>query len=99
MATHAKHHTYTSAADRVRRAIDAGGERVWSVQDFPNLPFPAVAQTLSRLSRRGLIQRVSKGLYYRPLQTAFGMSRPNPKLLRHAGAKTRTVFPSGLTAA
>jgi hypothetical protein len=99
METHAKHHQKLSAADRVRRAIDGGGERVWSVQDFPKLPFPAVAQTLSRLARAGELQRVSKGLYYRPRKTAFGMSRPNPKLLKEKGAKTRAVFPSGLTAA
>ena len=47
-----------AAADRVRRAIDGGGERVWSVQDFPGLPFPAVAQTLSRLARA---RRTSSG--------------------------------------
>lgn len=99
METHAKRRVKSSAANQVRRAIEAGGERVWSVQDFPNLPFPAVAQTLSRLARHGDIRRVSKGLYYRPRKTAFGMSRPNPKLLRSAGSRTRTVFPSGLTAA
>ncbi|GIW88283.1 MAG: hypothetical protein KatS3mg108_2607 [Isosphaeraceae bacterium] len=99
MEKHAEHHQTLSAADRVRRAIDGGGERVWSVQDFPKLPFPAVAQTLSRLARAGELQRVSKGLYYRPRKTAFGMSRPNPELLREKGARTRAVFPSGLTAA
>lgn len=99
MATHARHQAKTSAAERVRKSIESGGERVWSVQDFPNLPFSAVAQTLSRLARAGALQRVTKGLYYRPRKTAFGMSWPNPKLLRAAGAKTRTVFPSGLTAA
>lgn len=99
MATHAKQHDRTSAAHQVRRAIQAGDERVWSVQDFPKLPFPAVAQTLSRLARAGDLQRVSKGLYYKPRKTAFGMSRPNPKLLRAKGAESRAVFPAGLTAA
>jgi len=97
MAPHAKQQK--SAAEQVRRSIESGGERVWSVQDFPKLPFPAVAQTLSRLARAGDLQRVSKGIYYRARKTAFGMSRPNPKLLRAKGAKTRTMFPSGLTAA
>ncbi|MBI1213760.1 MAG: hypothetical protein GC190_20055 [Alphaproteobacteria bacterium] len=99
MDTHASRTTRTTAADQVRRAIESGGERVWSVQDFPDLPFPAVAQTLSRLARSGGIQRVSKGLYYRPRETAFGQSRPSPTLLRNAGKKTHPVFPSGLTAA
>ena len=99
MGTNASQHTRGSAADQVRRAIDRGGERVWAVRDFPQLPFPAVAQALSRLTRGGTLQRVSKGLYYRPRKTAFGMSRPNPKLLREAGGRTRAVFPSGLTAA
>jgi hypothetical protein len=99
MATREKHQTVPSAAEKIRRAIEAGGERVWTVQDFGGLPVPAVAQTLSRLARRGTIKRVSKGLYYRPRATAFGPSRPNPTLLRRAAAKDRRFFPAGTTAA
>lgn len=99
MATDEKYRAAASAADRVRRAIEAGGERIWTVQDFQGLPFPAVTQTLSRLTRRGEIQRIGKGLYYKPRQTPFGTSRPNPRLLRSIAARDHSVFPAGLTAA
>lgn len=99
MGTHEPSHARTSAADRVRRAIESGGERVWTIRDFSSLPPPVVAQTLSRLTRSGAIQRVGKGLYYKPRRTAFGTSRPNPKLFRSLAGKGRAVFPAGLTAA
>jgi len=56
----------TSIAKKVRARIEAGGERVWRLTDFENMPFMAAAQALSRLFRLGIIQRLGKGLYYRP---------------------------------
>jgi len=41
----------------------------------------AVAQALSRLTRQGIIERLSKGVYYRARQTAFGKSLPSPAAL------------------
>ena len=35
----------------IRRRIEAGGERLWRLEDFADLPFTAVAQALSRLAR------------------------------------------------
>src|SRR5438309_11698813 len=61
----------------VRQQIERGGERLWRLDDFRNLPFEAVAQALSRLTRQGLLERLSKGLYYSTRQTAFGQTRPN----------------------
>ncbi len=37
----------------VREQIEAGGERVWRLADFEDMPFTAVAQALSRLFRLG----------------------------------------------
>ena len=68
-----------NTAAAVRRRIEAGGERLWRLADFDGMPFTAVAQTLSRLVRRGVIQRLGKGLYYRATPTAFGPSRPNAR--------------------
>jgi hypothetical protein len=87
-----------SVADTVRRRIEAGGDRVWRYCDFRGLPFTAVAQSLSRLARRGAIQRLGKGLYYRPRETVFGPSKPNPAKLRELLVGQRT-FPAGLAAA
>ena len=48
----------------VRQQIERGGERLWRLDDFRNLPLEAVAQALSRLKRQGRLERLSKGVYY-----------------------------------
>ncbi len=83
----------------VRRRIEGGGERIWRFDDFRDLPFSAVAQALSRLTREGFIERLSKGVYYRHRQTVFGKSRPNPAAMRKLAAKNNPIFPSGIAAA
>lgn len=88
-----------NTAETVRRRIEASGERVWRLADFEGLPFTAVAQALSRLSRRGVIQRLGKGLYYRPRPTAFGESKPNSAQIRSLPVRRRGVFPAGVAAA
>jgi hypothetical protein len=87
----------SSIMRRVRDRIERGGERVWKLDDFRDLPFSAVAQALSRLSRDGRIERLSKGVYYRSRTTALGKSQPNPTSIRQLSRKS--VFPSGLAAA
>jgi hypothetical protein len=87
-----------NAARTVRQQIEAGGERVWRMSDFAGLPFPAVAQTLSRMTRQGQLRRLGKGLYYRQRQTAFGPSLPNPAVIRSLPVRQR-AFPAGLAAA
>lgn len=86
-------------AKSVRDRIDLGGERVWRISDFENLPFSAVAQALSRLCRLGIIQRLGKGIYFKPRQTAFGPSRPDPSKLRTLPVIGKGIFPSGYAAA
>lgn len=83
----------------VRQRIERGGERLWRFDDFRDLPFSAVAKALSRLTRVGTIERLSKGTYYRTRQSTFGKSRPNPTTIRQLAARHKTVFPSGLAAA
>lgn len=83
----------------VRRRVKRGGERLWRLEDFRDLPFAAVAQSLSRLAKAGLIERLSKGVYYRARQTAFGKSRPSPAAMQKLAAKRKRLFPSGTAAA
>jgi hypothetical protein len=83
----------------VGRRIELGGERVWQLEDFRDLPSTAVAQALSRLARRGAIQRLSKGIYYRSRETTFGKSRPNPAEIQKLAARRKTIFPAGIAAA
>jgi hypothetical protein len=90
---------HRAIAETVRRRIESGGERVWQFSDFDGMPFTAIAQTLSRLARQGVIQRLGKGLYYRPRQTAFGPSRPNAARIRALPVRRKKAFPSGVAAA
>jgi len=87
------------AADFVRRRVERGGERLWRFEDFGGLPVAAVAQALSRMVRGGQLERLSKGIYYRPRQTRFGKSRPNPAAIRGLASARRTCFPAGVAAA
>ena len=66
-----------STATRVYERVRAGGERYWSLSDFRDLPATAVAHALSRLASQGELQRLRKGLYYRPKLTAIGPSGPS----------------------
>lgn len=83
----------------IRRRIERGGERLWRFEDFRDIPSSAVAQALSRLNRQGMLQRLSKGVYYRPQQTTFGKSLPNPAIMQKLASRRKTVFPSGIVAA
>lgn len=86
-------------ASLVRQRIERDGERLWRLDDFKGSSFAAVAQALSRLTREGVIERLSKGVYYRCRPTAFGKSRPNPDAVHHLAARRRAIFPAGLAAA
>jgi hypothetical protein len=100
METNAIHSTNTRpVAALIQQRIERGGERLWRFADFDGLPFTAIAQALSRLTRAGKIERLSKGIYYRSRQTAFGKSRPNPSAIRKLAGKRTTVFPAGIAAA
>ena len=87
------------AARQIRSRVERGDARLWRMQDFDGLPPAAVAQALSRLAREGVLERVSKGIYYRPRSTAFGQSVPNPAAMRKLASRRKHVFPSGIAAA
>ena len=86
-------------AKLIRERIERGGERLWRLEDFDGLPSTAVAQALSRLTRQGILERLSKGTYYRPRQTTFGKSVPNPATIQKLASRRKNVFPSGISAA
>jgi len=83
----------------VRERIEQGGERVWRLEDFQDLPFSTAARALSRLTHLKVIERLSKGVYYRARPTAFGTSRPKPAAISKLASKRKDVFPSGISAA
>lgn len=99
MATSMRTSSSPGTARLVLQQIETGGERLWRLEDFGSLPFGAVAQALSRLHRNGQLERLGKGIYFRPRRTVFGTSRPNPAILRSVAARNAKLFPAGLSAA
>ncbi len=87
-----------SAARIVRDRVQRGGARFWGHADFHRLPPAAVATALSRLAREGELQRVGKGVYYRPVPTSLGMSMPAASGVA-AATLTAPLHPAGLSAA
>jgi hypothetical protein len=86
-------------AHTVRQRINRGGERVWRLDDFSDMPFMAVAKALSRLAKQGAIERLSKGVYFRGRNTTFGKSKPNSSAVQKLASRRSTVFPAGIAAA
>ena len=87
-----------SAAGTIRARIQRGGARYWKHADFAGLPAAAIATALSRLAGEGLLQRVGKGVYYRPVTTSFGLSLPSASS-KAALSLRGPLFLSGLSAA
>jgi len=98
MVTRPTGHDAVPASQRVRSRVRRGGEHFWRHTDFADLPPAAVSQALSRLTKRGELQRVRKGLYYRSRPTVLGPSRPAPDAVAVRNSTTR-LHPAGLTAA
>ncbi len=89
-----------AAAKIIRRKVEEGTEdRLWTFDDFASLPAPAVAKTLSRLTRKGVVQRLRKGVYYRPKTTRFGLTKSDPAKIVTTLLDQKHIpwKPSGLT--
>jgi Family of unknown function (DUF6088) len=87
-----------NAARVVRNRVRRGRARYWKHSDFRGLPPSAVAKALSRLAHEGELERVGKGVYYRPASTPFGMSVPAASGVA-AQTLTAPLHPAGLSAA
>lgn len=99
MNTRTSQHVATPISALIRNRIECGGESLWQFEDFAEFPATATAQTLSRLTREGVLRRVAKGIYYKPGHSTFGETKPSPKALRALAAKKQRLFPAGLSAA
>jgi len=87
-----------TVAKRIQGRIKASGEHLWTLADFGDASPTAVVKALSRMVHKGEIQRLGRGLYYRPRKTAFGPSKPSKSII--SGMPIRhSVFPAGLAAA
>lgn len=88
-----------SAAGNVRKTIERERKAYWRQGDFPDLPPGAASQALSRLAREGVLQRVSKGIYYFARPTVFGKSLPSPAAIQRIRGQGKRIFPAGVHAA
>lgn len=60
----------------------------------------ALDQTLSRLTRRGELMRVGRGVYVRPIKTKYGVRSPLPeKVVSELIARGETIISNGAAAA
>lgn len=68
-----------AAHDIEKKVLAMEEDRVFSVADLGFLPdwYDNVRVKLSRMEKRGLIVKVSKGKYYKPRQTVFGRLQPS----------------------
>lgn len=87
-----------SVARTVERRIKRRPGRLFTYDDFHDLPATAVAPALSRLTSRGEIKRARKGVYYVPRTTVLGEVPPDPVVLGEAVSRGR-YYPAGLGAA
>ena len=88
-----------NATETIRQKIHAKPDSLWQLEDFANLPTEAAAKALSRLAKDGTLERIAKGIYYRPGTSAFGKTSPNPRRLRELASKQHRLFHAGLAAA
>ncbi len=89
---------HISIAEKIRRQIKSQEGKYWRKSDFEDYSAVAVTRTLSRLAEVGELERVSKGIYYRPRTTKFGRSRPSASEIKELPI-TQVLHPAGITAA
>jgi hypothetical protein len=86
-----------SIASEVKRRISSDRTKeLWTYRDFNDLAPASVAASLSRMSRRGELRRVRKGVYHLPRKTAFGETRPDPALIANSALWRGDAVSSGL---
>ena len=68
---------YSVSHKALRRIEKRGGDTIWTLLEFADLPPYPVALALSRLAKAGTIERLRRGVYYYPKNTVIGKSRPN----------------------
>jgi hypothetical protein len=90
--------TERSVSSTVARRMKRRPGRLFTYEDFGDLPASAVAPALSRLRARGDIRRARKGVYYFPRRTVLGEVPADPVAVGEAVSRGHSAF-AGLSAA
>lgn len=90
----------TTSKEVLKRIKHKKPGEIITFDEFSNLEsFNAVALTLSRLFKKGTLQKMGKGLYYKPKITRFGTLKPNDnEVLKTLIKKNKKGYVSGLAA-
>jgi predicted transcriptional regulator of viral defense system len=90
----------TVSARIERRVAAAPPGHAFTIEDFLGMASPAAVKTaLSRLSKRGEIDRVRRGLYHKPLLSRFGRGSMPADRIAFAAAHGKAPGPAGASAA
>lgn len=90
----------TASAKIERRIGAAPAGHAFTIEDFLGVASPAaIKTTLSRLSKRGQVDRVRRGLYHKPLLSRFGRGGMSAERIAFAVAQGKAPGPAGASAA
>jgi predicted transcriptional regulator of viral defense system len=90
----------TTSAKIERRVAAAPPGHAFTIEDFLGMASPAAVKTaLSRLSKRGTVDRVRRGLYHKPRISRFGRGSMAPDRIAFAAANGKAPGPAGPSAA
>lgn len=88
-----------SVAKLTRSFVDSIDEaKLFTYDDVPSDNKKTVAIELSRLYKKGIIKKVSKGKFYKPKKRAFGEIEPSSseKILSYVNSKDDVIYETGL---
>lgn len=79
---------------------DGDPNEVYFATDFPQFDYSYVNKVLADLNRQGILYRLARGIYVRPVQTRFGILYPPVETIVKAIAKRdgAEILPSGAVA-
>lgn len=90
----------TVSAKIERRVASAPPGHTFTVDEFLGMASPTAIKTaLSRLSKRGALDRVRRGLYHKPVLSRFGRGSMTPDRIALAAAHGKAPGPAGASAA
>ncbi|MCF0212596.1 MAG: hypothetical protein HUK17_06865 [Bacteroidales bacterium] len=88
--------------DNIRkRVLEGDDDEVYFISDFTTNGNDAfISRVLSELVNEGVLDRLGLGIYFRPIQTKFGILKPSIDSVTHAIARRdhAQILPTGETA-